>query len=113
MQREQNGTWDLEGKLQVTVVECGRKLLSCCEQGSGDRGLELQMQDFSFSRTAVPTAKTFCLQWACTSDYLALGLSPWHWQLQNSTGTCLLRSLLPEKPCCPTGDEGPVCLLAT
>ncbi|XP_014114296.1 PREDICTED: choline transporter-like protein 1 isoform X4 [Pseudopodoces humilis] len=58
-------------------------------QGPEDRGLELQKQDFSFNYAAFPTAKTFFMQWACTSDHSDLGLSPWQWQLQNSTGTCL------------------------
>lgn len=110
---EQNGTWDLEGKFQVTVEECGRKHCSAISRELEAEVQELQKQDFSFNHIAVPTAKTFFMQWACTSDHLALGLSSWHWQFQNKTGRCLLRSLLPKNPCCPTGDEGPVSLLAT
>lgn len=97
--------WDMglevEGKPERTGVGCARKPRKLLVQGPGERGLELQKQDLSFSHTAVPTAKT--LHAVSTYPWTwASGPAPWHWQLQSGVGRHLLKSLFPDLPCCPT-----------
>lgn len=61
-----------------------------------------------------PDSASHCQGTACSGHVplnTSFGTCSWHWQLQNSMGSCLLRNL-PQLPCSPTTAEGPVSLLA-
>lgn len=108
---EQNGTWDLEGKFQVTVVECGGKPCSPTVSRELETGPEaaearffLQLHSSSHCQDILHAVDMYLWPLSCGTQPQALAIAEQHRQMS---------SPLPEKPCCPTGDEGPVFLLAT